>query len=76
MLRLSQSPVLTSRPVVWKTAAEVLLKKKNEIMNTVRTETLCSSYIELASENRKASVRIKGTIKIADCIQFVSIRLV
>ena len=45
-------------------------------MNTVRTETLCSSYIELASENRKASVRIKGTIKIADCIQFDSMRLV
>ena len=47
-----------------------------EIMNTVWTETLCSSQIELVSENRKASVRIKGTVKIADCIQFVSMRLV
>lgn len=45
-------------------------------MNTLRTETLCSSYRELVSENRKASVRIKGTVKIADCIQFVSMRLV
>lgn len=30
MFRLSQSPALTSRPVVWKTAAEVLLKKQIE----------------------------------------------
>lgn len=28
MLHLSQTPVLTSRPVVWKTAAEVLLQKQ------------------------------------------------